>query len=157
MNFEFLGKCCRPRSTTVNVAKRFPKLLLLAERVHVLTLACPCDTAKQHGADTIVREILIPMAGDMNKGAVGFPTAVHGPFVGPNLGLDVVDVDHVRLRSRLTIRAGANGFGRVGRSEHRDFRKEIHVIVDLVLKVEVGNAPSDRILAVSEVEAHRAF
>ena len=58
---------------------------------------------------------------------------------------------------RLRLEAIAFLLGRRRGRERVDAREHIEVVVDLVLHAEVGHAFRDRVLAVHEVQLHRAF
>ena len=58
---------------------------------------------------------------------------------------------------RLRLEAIALLLGRRRGRERVDAREHIEVVVDFVLHAEVGHALGDRVLAVHEVQLHRAF
>ena len=105
------------------------------------------------------------MAGDVDKGTIGLASGEF-VFVGPNLRLDVVNVDCLAegncfrrpfLGVLVATSFGIDRFGCVGGGKDFDLRRYIHVVVDLVFEIEVGNVLGYWIRNISEIEAHRCF
>ena len=78
------------------------------------------------------------MSGDEDEG-----TLRTGLLIGPKL--------------RLRFEAIAFLFGCRCRRERVDILAQVHIVVDLVLHAEVGDALRDTVLLVDELEFHRAF
>ena len=144
-----------------------------AELVHVFAVAGPSDAAQENGAVVGSVEVEVEVARDGNEGAVGSRLAgarrygeSEGAFVGPELGLDVVDIDGLfcgdgfggaGLRLAVATAAGVDGFWGVGGGEDVGLGEEIHVVVNLVVHLPVGGVAGDGMLAVDEVEMHRGL
>ena len=105
------------------------------------------------------------MAGDVDKGTIGLASGEF-VFVGPNLRLDIVNVDCLAERNCLrrpflgvlvATSFGIDRFGCVGGSKDFDLGGYIHVVVDLVFEIEVGNVLGYRIRNIGEIEAHWCF
>jgi len=163
MDFEVLGEFFGMGDAAFDVAQRVAEFVGFAEFVGVVAFAGPGDAAQEHGFDGGVGEVLVPVAGDVDEGAVGFAAALGGAFVGPDLGLDVVDVDGLLhgdgfggagLGVLVALPAGVDGLGGVGGGEDADVVADVHVVVDLVDEVEVGDVFGDGVVAVGEVERH---
>ena len=177
MHFEMLRQFLSTRHAAFHIAERITQLVGLAEFVHVLTLSGPGDAAQDGGADAVVAEVFVVMAGDAGEGAISDGSrgrlariiraagGVHAPLIGPHLRLNVVDVHgplfgHGFSGALLGLLVAAFDLGGVGRvSSREDFGlgQEIHVVVDFVVDVEIRYVPGDRVLAIGEVETHRSL
>ena len=166
VDFEVLWQILWARDTAFDVAEGVAEFVRLAEFVDTITLSGPGDASEDHRADAVVGEIRVPVTGNMDKGAVAFAAAFDGVFIGPDLRLDVVNVDALLLGDVLggallsflvALAAGIDGLRCVGCRENVGLGQDVHVVVDLVFEVEVADVLRDRVVAIREVEAHRRF
>ena len=100
------------------------------------------------------------MTGDANKGAVLVL------LISPHLRLDVVNIHALALCHRfrgaflgfpIALAARVRSLGRVSSSEDLRFGRNVHVVINLVFQIEVGDVLGDRIITIREVEAHRCL
>ena len=80
-------------------------------------------------------------------------------FVSPYLRLDVIDADFVAVGGGWSglVFSGCARLGCVTGCEHMDVRRQIHVVVNLVIHLEVRAILGDWVLAIGEIQVHRAF
>ena len=155
MHHGFRGRFLRQTRPAIGITQR-GEFLPRAEFVRVFPLRRPRDAAQQDRAEIGSREVHMQMAGDRDERAV----AVF--LIHPHLGLDVIDADFFPalgelLRPCAGLRVARRRVRRVGCGEHADVRREIHIVVNLVVHVEVRRVFRDRVFAVGKVERHRAF
>ena len=160
MHFQLLCGLGGHRGAAFRVAQRVAEFFWLAQFIGVRALASPGDATQEHGAQRVVREVLVPVTGDADKGAVVVL------LVAPDLWLNVIDVHALVL---------GHGFGRAGLSflvalatgvawlrcvsscEDAGLGQDVHVVVDLVVDGEVRHVDRDRVFTIREVEMHGSF
>ena len=126
----------RLRSTR-RIAKRgqFGRLTKL---VHIGPLAGPGDSAQQEGTIMGRVEHVVLVAGQADEGAVRRGAPVPGSFVRPDLRPDVENVHEAH-----------------GQNMH--VGRHVHLVINFILPVEVGDATGDGILRIDEIEPDLAL
>ena len=166
MNFEVGGGFARMNGPVGGVDQGVAELGRNAKLVDIGTMTGPRDTAKEDGAVIGAGEVFVVVAGNRDERSVGLRIRQKAAFVGPHLGLMIVDVyallggdgcGGARLGLLVALTAGVDGLGGVGGGEDVDIVGEIHVVVDLVVHGPVGNLGRDRVVAVDKVEVHGRF
>ena len=182
MHFEIRKRLLRLLRPAIGIRER-GNFLRLAKLIHIRALPRPSDSAQQKRAEIRPLKRAPQMAGDRDERAIrrgcarggGAPAAESArgalaarcgtslrrgrrshSLIHPHLRLDVVDV---RLPARRGLFPLAH-IWRVARREHAHVRRDVHVVVNLVVEMEVRRALRDRMPAVEplvfrEVEIHR--
>ena len=157
MDFEVCEGGVRLHGAAVRVGEA-GDFLWFGEFVDVVAFPGPCETAHDDGAVVGEGEGFVEVAGDADEGAVGLGAAFDGAFVGPHLGLDVVDVGF----AAFGLFAALGDVRRVAAGEDLDFREVFQVVVDFVVEVEVAGGSGDGVAAadvliLGVIEVHGAL
>ena len=140
MHLDLRRRVLRFRRAADRITQRVHEFRIRAEQRIGLAFPRPRDAAQQQGLDRGMGKIHILVTGNADE------SAAVSRFIGPHLRLDVIHADR-----RTGLRLALLRLRRVGGGEDLRLRHHLHVVVDLVVEIEVGDARRDRVLAVGEI------